>query len=108
MAEDAGIFGTDSDTKALEDIRQNGAKCNSLCCTGSYIIESMFAVLVNEDVRELKFDLVRGTADSSQKLQLMEKERILRKYVSFQGGSMLVAVVLLRNQSNSKLAREKD
>ena len=86
MVEDAGIFGTDNDTKALEDIRQNGAKCNSLCCTGSYIIETMFAVLVNEDVRELKFDLVRGPPDSSRKLQLMEKERILGKYVSFQGG----------------------
>ena len=86
MVEDAGIFGTDNDTKALEEIRQNGAKCNSLCCTGSYIIETMFAVLVNEDVRELKFDLVRGHSDSTQKLKLMEKERVLGKYVSFQAG----------------------
>jgi hypothetical protein len=90
-AEDAaGIFGTDADTKAVEEIRQSGIKCNSLCCTGAYIVETMFAILVNEDVRELKFDLKRGSSnDANAKLQLLDKDRILRKYVSFQVPAVL-------------------
>jgi hypothetical protein len=32
-------FGTESDRAAVETIRKHGKKCNSVCCTGAFIIE---------------------------------------------------------------------
>ena len=42
--------------KLIAEARKHGAKCNSVCCSGSFIVETMLSVLVNEDVRELRFD----------------------------------------------------
>ena len=32
-------FGTEADRAILETIRKHGKKCNSVCCTGAFIIE---------------------------------------------------------------------
>ena len=42
-------YGTEQDMKAMEEVRQAGRRCNTVCCTGVFIVEAMLAVLVNED-----------------------------------------------------------
>ena len=40
----------------MDETRIHGRKCNSICCTGAFIVETMLCVITNEDVRELRFD----------------------------------------------------
>ena len=40
----------------IDQMKNHGRKCSSICCTGGFIAETMLAVLVNEDVGHLVFD----------------------------------------------------
>ena len=69
------LFDLDGDTKIVEEMRQSGEKCSSICCTGYFVCESMLAVLVNIDVRELDFSqITQNNLGGSQ----------IKRYVHFQ------------------------
>ena len=46
-------FGTETDRATLETIRKHGKKCNSVCCTGAFIIEVQHDF--NEETSQLLF-----------------------------------------------------
>ena len=39
--------------------RNGSSKCSSVCCTGAYIVETMLSVIMNLDVRQLRFPHAR-------------------------------------------------
>ena len=49
----------------------------SVCCTGAFIAETMLCVIMNEDVREIRFENVRSD-------QYFHPKKSLKKYVPFQ------------------------
>ena len=75
---------SESDIKLLEEIRQVGKKCNSICCTGIYIVETMLSIIVNEDIRELDFAIMRSTD-----VNFCHKNKLIKKYMNFQVPAVL-------------------
>ena len=61
----------------MSDVKKHGQKCSSICCTGTFIVETMLCVLVNEDLREIKFEGTKGEL-------FMNSKKPLKKYVPFQ------------------------
>ena len=70
------------DHAIMKQIRSFGQKCNSVCCTGAFIVETMLCVLLNEDVREIRFDNIKSDKFWSNK-------KHLKKYVPFQVPAIL-------------------
>ena len=68
------------DLARLEEMTSNGRRCNSLCCTGGVIAETMLAVVANEDVRRLDFNVHPRKARQNA---WWAKQRIAKKYVHF-------------------------
>jgi hypothetical protein len=50
---DDGFGGTEQDYRTVEEFRLSGKRCNSVCCTGVFIVECMASVIVNEDLRHV-------------------------------------------------------
>ena len=61
----------------MDESRVHGRKCNSLCCTGAFIVETMLCVIINEDIRELRFD--KNSSD-----HFWHKSKSLKRYVPLQ------------------------
>ena len=61
----------------MDESRVHGKKCNSICCTGAFIVETMLCVIINEDVRELRFD--KNSSD-----HFWHKSKSLKRYVPLQ------------------------
>ena len=66
----------------MDESRLHGRKCNSICCTGAFIVETMLCVIINEDVRELRFD--KNSSD-----HFWHKSKSLKRYVPLQIPSVL-------------------
>jgi hypothetical protein len=66
----------------MDDSRIHGRKCNSICCTGAFIVETMLCVVINEDVREIRFD--KKSSD-----HFWHKSKSLKRYVPIQIPSIL-------------------
>lgn len=100
-------FGTEQDVKSVEEIRANGRKCNSVCCTGAFIVETMMCILMNEDVTKLLLDL--GQPDSPGRLRFWNKDKIMKKYVCFQVPTVLAhytdALKTMQEEKTPKLTR---
>ena len=79
LYENDGVIQYDSenDRNIMSDIKKHGQKCSSVCCTGTFIVETMLCVLMNEDLREIKFD-------GSKNDLFMSNKKPLKKYVPFQ------------------------
>lgn len=75
-------FDTEADKMAMEDIRLHGQKCSSVCCTGAFICETMLAVLMNEDIREIKFERPANAL-------IWHNNKPLSKYVALQVPAIL-------------------
>ena len=70
-------YDSESDRNVMSDVKKHGQKCSSICCTGTFIVETMLCVLVNEDLREIKFEGTKGEL-------FMNSKKPLKKYVPFQ------------------------
>ena len=49
-------FDSEADKNVFEEMKKHGSVCCSICCTGAFIVETMLSVIINEDVKEIKFD----------------------------------------------------
>lgn len=70
-------YESEIDKNVMSDIKKHGQKCSSVCCTGAFIVETMLCILMNEDLREIKFE---GTKND----QFMSSKKPIKKYVPFQ------------------------
>jgi hypothetical protein len=70
-------FDSDSDRNVMDEIKKHSSLCSSVCCTGAFIAETMLCVIMNEDVREIRFENVRSD-------QYFHPKKSLKKYVPFQ------------------------
>ena len=66
--------------KSYKVIRGYGRSCNSVCCTGYFIVETMLVVLINEDVWLLQFTGNTYGASLNKKM----KRKLISKYATFQ------------------------
>ena len=62
----------------VEAMAKDSRKCGSVCCTGAFTLEIMLSVIVNKDVRELKFPEAR------RKNSICYVNPVIQEYVSFQ------------------------
>ena len=70
-------FDSDSDKNTMDEIKKNGSMCSSICCTGAFIVETMLCVIMNEDVREIRFDKIKSD-------QFLHPKKPVKKFVPFQ------------------------
>ncbi len=67
---------SEADNETLAEVKKHGKKCCSVCCTGAFITETMLCILMNADVREIRFD---GTTNK----RFWHKSKPLAKFVPF-------------------------
>ncbi len=84
LGQQDAFYETEQDLKAMEEVSQAGRKCNSVCCTGTFVAEAMLAVVLGPDVKKLDFNLRRRAADRDHRHPFWNKNKIVRKYVTFQ------------------------
>ncbi len=87
-------YETEQDIKTMEEVIAASKKCNSLCCTGAFVAETMLCVILNEDIKRLDFGLgrrnnstlSRGGGGNSGAVEdpHWHSSKLLKKYVSFQ------------------------
>eukprot|EP00092_Neocalanus_flemingeri_P012109 GFUD01013057.1.p1 GENE.GFUD01013057.1~~GFUD01013057.1.p1 ORF type:complete len:938 (+),score=189.35 GFUD01013057.1:31-2814(+) len=68
--------GSHEDRARHQEIKEHGKGCCSPCCTGAFIVETMACIIINDEVRELKFDF-------SAEHRIWDKNKAIRKYVNF-------------------------
>ena len=74
--------GSHDDRARHNEIKEHGKGCCNLCCTGAFVVETMLCVVVNDQVKELRFDF-------SAEQRIWEKSKAIRKYVNFDIPSIL-------------------
>ena len=69
-------YETEQDVDHIEEMTQVGAKCNSVCCTGAFLVETMLAVVANEDVKRLDFNVKSADRTSAG---FFHKNKMIKK-----------------------------
>ena len=73
--------GSHEDRARHHEIREKGRACSSLCCTATFVVETMACVIVSDQVRELVFDFSME--------RIWDENRPLREFVNFDIPSIL-------------------
>ena len=74
--------GSHEDRARHHEIKEKGRACSSLCCTGTFVVETMACVIVTDQVRELVFDFCAEK-------RIWDKHRPIKKYINFDIPSIL-------------------
>ena len=84
-------YDSEGDRTIMEEIRKHGQLCSSICCTGAFIVETMLCILMNEDVREIRFDGTRSD-------RFIHPKKPVKKFVPFQIPAVLAHYAMAVDQ----------
>jgi hypothetical protein len=70
-------FDSESDRNVMNEVKKHGSICSSICRTGVFIVETMLSIILNEDIREIRFDGIRSD-------HFIHAKKPLKKFVPFQ------------------------